>query len=70
MPRKPHRDEEDEAGDFEECPVCHQEFSNGICPLRSADCPYLEDEAEEDELFEEEDENGDEEDASDEDDEN
>ncbi|HMP74050.1 MAG TPA: hypothetical protein PKE55_12375 [Kiritimatiellia bacterium] len=29
------------AGDdaYEECEVCHQEFT-GICPIGSADCPY------------------------------
>lgn len=30
-----------EAGDeqYEECEVCHQEFT-GTCPINSADCPY------------------------------
>jgi hypothetical protein len=23
----------------EECPVCHQEFADGVCPINSADCP-------------------------------
>lgn len=37
----------------EECPVCHQEYLNGICPINSADCPYREDA--EDDLDEEDD---------------
>jgi hypothetical protein len=39
--------------DYEECPICHQEFA-GVCPIKSADCPFLsgnepEEEDEEDE---------------------
>jgi len=26
---------------YEECPVCHQEFVEGVCPITSAECPYL-----------------------------
>ncbi len=29
-------------GDYEECPVCHQEFADGVCPIASVDCPYRE----------------------------
>lgn len=49
-------DDDAENGDGEECPVCHQEFSHGVCPIRSADCPYLQDENEDDEIEDEEDE--------------
>lgn len=31
------------SADCEECPVCHQEFADGVCPIASADCPYRED---------------------------
>lgn len=34
--------------DYEECPVCHQEFT-GVCPINSAECPYAEEQEEEDE---------------------
>ena len=40
--RKPTWSDDEGDGDGEECPVCHQEFSHGVCPIRSADCPYLE----------------------------
>jgi hypothetical protein len=34
---------------YEECPVCRQEFT-GVCPITSAECPYLDsDKSEEDE---------------------
>ncbi len=38
-------DEGNPSGDaaYEECPVCKQEFADGICPIRSADCPYRDD---------------------------
>ncbi len=39
--------------EYEECPVCHQEFRDGVCPINSADCPYREDA--EDDLEEEDD---------------
>ena len=26
---------------YEECPVCHQEFVEGVCPITSTECPYL-----------------------------
>ena len=37
-------DESDLFGETEGemCPVCHQEYANGICPINSADCPYRE----------------------------
>ncbi len=47
-------DESSDENDGEECPVCHQEFSNGVCPIRSADCPYREEEEEDDVIEEEE----------------
>lgn len=25
----------------EQCPVCHQEFADDICPIASGACPYL-----------------------------
>jgi hypothetical protein len=25
---------------YEECPVCRQEFAEGVCPINSAECPY------------------------------
>lgn len=31
---------------YEECPVCHQEFVEGVCPITSAECPYLKGEEE------------------------
>ncbi len=37
-----------------ECPVCRQEYLNGICPISSADCPYREGAGEEDEAEDEE----------------
>ena len=46
-------DESSDENDGEECPVCHQEFSNGVCPIRSAECP---DREEEEEVTEEEEE--------------
>ena len=71
MPRdRKHSDEEDsneDGGDL--CPVCHQEFANGICPIRSSDCPNQEEELDEDEDLEDEEEE-DEDDEPDEDDEN
>lgn len=66
MPRKPHRSDDDtyeEGGDGEECPVCRQEYSNGICPIRSSECPYQQEDTEEDEDFA--DEEAEEEEASD-----
>ncbi|HMP77209.1 MAG TPA: hypothetical protein PKE12_13010 [Kiritimatiellia bacterium] len=55
--KKPtHLDEESEvfgAAEYEECPVCRQEFADGVCPINSADCPYREDA--EDDLDEEDD---------------
>ena len=44
MPRERRPSDEDDRFEDsgEECPVCHQEFSHGVCPIRSADCPYLE----------------------------
>ncbi|MCS6771742.1 MAG: hypothetical protein NZ740_06910 [Kiritimatiellae bacterium] len=52
--RKPNYpdEESDMYSDFEaeECPVCHQEFRDGVCPINSADCPYLLGEDEEDEF--------------------
>lgn len=50
--RPVHTDEESNLfsdGEGEQCPVCHQEYANGICPINSADCPYREDAEEEDE---------------------
>lgn len=55
MTRNGYYDDEDgtaNAGDeaYEECEVCHQEFT-GICPIASADCPYADiDDDEEDKL--------------------
>lgn len=42
---------------YEECPVCRQEFAEGVCPINSAECPYQKgaedaDEDEEDSDFE------------------
>lgn len=56
MPRnRSHSDDEDAHEDGgEQCPVCHQEYSNGICPIRSSECPYQEDELDEEEDLEEE----------------
>lgn len=36
---------------YQECSVCRQEFAEGVCPINSAQCPYLksEDDADEDE---------------------
>lgn len=55
--KKPtHLDEESEvfgAADYEECPVCHQEFADGVCPIASADCPYLDNKEDDDEDDEE-----------------
>ncbi|MBW7908891.1 MAG: hypothetical protein H3C50_08250 [Kiritimatiellae bacterium] len=52
----PHRrfsadDEGSPSGDasYEECPVCRQEFADGICPINSTDCPYRDDLDDEDE---------------------
>lgn len=44
-------DEDSFAGDelYEECEVCHQEY-HGVCPINSADCPYAEDEEDEEDL--------------------
>ena len=53
--RNPAGDESTPFGgdaDYEECPVCHQEFT-GVCPITSADCPYLEKETGEEEEEEE-----------------
>lgn len=33
----------------EQCPVCHQEFADGICPIASGECPYLKGEDDEEE---------------------
>ena len=45
--KKTIRNDEDSdlfgAADYEECPVCRQEFADGVCPINSADCPYRED---------------------------
>lgn len=73
MPRKPHRSDDDtyeEGGDAEECPVCRQEYSNGICPIRSSECPYQQDEVDEDEDLEDEEVVEEEEEEASEDDEN
>ncbi len=46
-------DDEDDpfGGDehYEECEVCHQEF-DGVCPIQSADCPYADIAAEDDDI--------------------
>lgn len=51
--RKPSTSDDDspyeDSEAFEKCPVCHQEFADGLCPIRSADCPFIEDEQVEDE---------------------
>ena len=65
--RKPHEDEEGAEDGAEQCPVCHQEYSNGICPIRSSECPYLEDELDEDDDLEDEEAEEEEEDEPDED---
>lgn len=51
--KKPNTNTDEESdlfgnAEYEECPVCHQEFSDGVCPINSADCPYRDD-VEEDE---------------------
>ena len=68
MPRnRKHSDDDDGFDDGgETCPVCRQEYSNGICPIRSSECPYQEEELDEEE--DEEEEESDE--STDEDDEN
>lgn len=42
---RPHNADEEssylEPEETELCPVCHQEFADGICPIASGDCPYL-----------------------------
>ena len=58
MPRnRKHNDEDDSNEDGADlCPVCHQEYANGICPIRSSACPNQEEELDEDEDLEEEEE--------------
>ena len=68
MPRNHRHSDDDDAFEDagEQCPVCHQEYSNGICPIRSSECPDQEDELDEEEDLEEEESD----EASDEDDKN
>lgn len=72
MPRnRKHSEDEDGFEDSgESCPVCRQEFSHGVCPIRSADCPYLEKDEEDDDDFDEEEEEDDDDEDEDSDDEN
>lgn len=57
MSKRPSFSDEDpqQSGeDYEECPVCHQEFT-GVCPINSGECPYAEETEEEEEEDEESD---------------
>lgn len=49
------RDDDEETNlyrsdDVELCPVCRQEYADRICPIKSADCPYAEDEDDDDDF--------------------